>query len=163
MATLYPSTPARPARVELYAWALPLSGSAQANARAGLPEPQLRWSVDLPAEVRGVRQCAVRALGTDAAPAEQEEAVVAVLGEDSEGEAVVVVGERGVRGVVRVQEGARRLVAAAARPCSASQEEETEGDDEAEEDDGAFVLETKEGELLEGASSAPFSECCSAP
>ena len=113
--------------------------------------------------MRGVRQCAVRALGVGSAKIEQEEAVVAVLGEDSEGEVVVVVGERGVRGVVRVQEGARRLVTAAARPRSASHEEEDEERDGADEDDGGFVLETKEGELLEGASGAPFSECRSAP
>ncbi|GAA5945114.1 hypothetical protein JCM3775_000913 [Rhodotorula graminis] len=154
-ATLYPSTPTRPARVELYAWALPLSGSAQANARAGLPEPQLRWSVDLPAEVRGVRQCAVRALGGGAAEVDKEEAVVAVLGEDGEGEVVVVVGEGGVRGVKRVQEGARRLVAAAAKSHEASGDEgaeESEGEGE-QEDEGAFVLETKEGEILEVPAS----------
>lgn len=162
-ATLYPSTPTRPARVELYAWALPLSGSAQANARAGLPEPQLRWSVDLPAEVRGVRQCAVRVIGAGVVESEEEKAVVAVLGEDAEGEVVVVVEERGVRSVKRVQEGARRLVAAAARPCSVSQDDDGDEEDAGEEEgDGAFVLETKEGEILEGAFSSLHFEASSA-
>lgn len=134
-ATLYPRTPSRPARVELHNWALPLSGSAQANARAGLPQPELRWCVELPEEgLRSVRQCAVRAEGE----------VVAVLGEGEagEGEVLLLVGEEGVRRTVRVREGARRLVVM-------QQGERSEGDEE--DGEGAFLLETREGEILEGA------------
>ncbi|BGP42072.1 Putative elongator complex protein 1 [Rhodotorula kratochvilovae] len=150
-ALLHPASPARPARVELYAWALPLQGSAQANARKGLPPPEKRWAVDLPEGVRVARQCAVTPAGE-----------VAVLGSGGqEGEVLVLVREEGVR-EVKLREEVRRV--AVRLGAEGAEEEQEEGQAE------GFVLETREGEILEVSTTgedalpsstlSPFPEFC---
>ncbi|GAA6056745.1 hypothetical protein JCM3770_005875 [Rhodotorula araucariae] len=150
-ALLYPAAPAHRARVELWSWALPLAAPAQARARAGLPPPELRWRVELDSDggARVVRQCAVLADPGQGPSSGRVAECVAVLAGDADGDVLLLVRREGVR-AVRVREEVRRV--AVALRC-----EEGDGD----EGDG-FVLETREGEILE-VSSASHAEPVALP
>lgn len=135
---------ASPPSLQLYSWALSLPRSAkdaQAKAREGLPEPVLEWEVALDPNGEGegvVRQCAV---------ARGEGGVtVAVLRtkKGGEGDEVLLVTKAGPVRNVGVMEGATKIVAAL----------EALGE---ERDESEFVLETAQGEILEGALSLPLA------
>lgn len=132
-ALLFPTT------VSIYSWSLSLTGNAQARARAGLPTPQLEWSVDLPLAAKSVvKQCAV----LQTSNGDIKVGVLRTVRED-DGEVrdeVVVLGKQGEAQRVVAMEGARRIVAKVGKPAQ-------DKDDESEED--SFVLQTSEGWLLE--------------
>ncbi|GAA5975319.1 hypothetical protein JCM5350_006430 [Sporobolomyces pararoseus] len=131
-----------PTSVSVYSWALSLTGNAQARARAGLPEPRLEWTVNLPEAVNSVvKQCAT--LQT-----KRGEIKVGVLRtvRENDGEVrdeVVIVGKEGEAQRVVAMEGARKIVAKVGKV------EETEEEEEGEGEEDSFVLETNEGWLLE--------------
>lgn len=128
--------------LEVYSWTLPLKGNAQKNALAGIPTPELQLSLQLDPNAESpravARQCAIRA-------GEAGEARVAVLRTSSEGDEVLVLDgvaeSRRVRRVA-VFERVGKLVTATS---AARVDPEDSPSDEAQ-----FLLETLNGEILEG-------------
>lgn len=138
-AVLYPDS-----FLEFYSWTLPLTGNAQRNALAGLPDPVLEWSLQLDPNATQQRcvakQCAV--YGDQVAVLRSLQGDEAEAAED---EVVIVDRQQGETRVVKVLEGVKRLVAIQERV------REDGGEENGQEDAEGFALVTKSGEILESA------------
>ncbi|GAA5956343.1 hypothetical protein JCM21900_006151 [Sporobolomyces salmonicolor] len=157
--------------IELFSWRLSLAGNAQSRARAGLPSPELMYSLPLDPQLSAPRAIAKQCAVVTGLDGDVRVGVLRTVRDESgeERDEVCVVDGRGAVERVVVMEGARRIVGKGARTATADEEEE----EEEEEEEAGFVLETDEGWVLEvpifaksedlalpSSSLSPFPEFC---